>query len=303
MIAVRLVSPVAAILALGCVSSTKYEGALRDAERARSEELRIGWEAKRERESLESRVDECTRDREGVTSALETSERQLTEARVANHNVQTRLDEATAIDDRLRDELRRLGKNVTDLLTDRGAMSRALDDAKARLEELRKAQAAADARASLSRQLLSKLKGLAEAGQLRVTVRQGRLVLELPSDVLFDAGHAVLKADGQRTLEQLASALKTLVGKKFQVAGHTDDVRIDSGRYISNWELSTARALSVVHLLIARGVPPEMLSAAGYGEFSPVATNDTPETRAKNRRIEISLVPDLDTLASLPNAP
>jgi chemotaxis protein MotB len=288
-------------LIVGCVSSGRYESAIKDAERARSEAVRLALEARQEQNSLKSQLDQCGQQQKDAASALEDRERQLSESRIQGHNLQTRLDEATAIDDRLRDELQRLGKNVSQLMTDRGAMSHALDDAKTRLEELRKAQAATEARAALFRELLTKLKKLTDAGQLRIVVRDGRMVLQLPGDVLFDSGQTVIKSDGQRALEQLATALKGLAGRRFQVAGHTDNVPIDSGRFASNWELSVARALSVVHLLVAHGVAPEALSAAGYGEFNPIAGNDTPESRAKNRRIEISLVPDLEEFVNLPS--
>jgi chemotaxis protein MotB len=92
-----------------------------------------------------------------------------------------------------------------------------------------------------------------------------------------------------------------LTGRKFQVAGHTDNVPIDRAKFASNWELSTARAVAVVHFLVAHGVPAEALSAAGYGEFAPLVANDSAEHKAKNRRIEISLVPAMDELVNLPD--
>jgi chemotaxis protein MotB len=93
---------------------------------------------------------------------------------------------------------------------------------------------------------------------------------------------------------------KTLKGRTFQVAGDTDDVPIKTQRFPSNWELSTARAVEVVRFLIAQGVDPHALSAAGYGEFDPVASNDKADGRAKNRRIEIALQPNLDELVAAP---
>jgi chemotaxis protein MotB len=101
---------------------------------------------------------------------------------------------------------------------------------------------------------------------------------------------------------QVARVLATIPGRAFQVAGHTDNVPIDSARFPSNWELSTARAVEVVKLLVSQGVGPKTLSAAGYGEFDPVASNDAPDGRAKNRRIEITLQPNLDELVVAPQA-
>jgi len=80
-------------------------------------------------------------------------------------------------------------------------------------------------------------------------------------------------------------------------------VPIETSLFPSNWELSTARAVQVVRFLVAQGMRPELLSAAGYGEFDPIRPNDDPEGRARNRRIEITLQPNIDELVSVPNAP
>lgn len=89
--------------------------------------------------------------------------------------------------------------------------------------------------------------------------------------------------------------------RKYQVAGHTDDVPIHTARFASNWELSTARAVEVVRFLISNGMKPQQLSAAGFGEFDPAVPNDSTEHRAQNRRIEIVLLPNLSELPSLDN--
>src|SRR5262249_35176364 len=149
-------------------------------------------------------------------------------------------------------------------------------------------------------------KKMVDAGQLKVVMRGGRMLLELRNDVLFDSGRTDLKEEGKKTLAAVAGVLRTLPDRRFQVAGHTDNVKIQTARFPSNWELSTAPAVEVVKLLVDAGMDPRNVSAAGYGEFAPVESNDTPEGRAKNRRIEIALVPNLDELAALnvpPGAP
>jgi chemotaxis protein MotB len=90
--------------------------------------------------------------------------------------------------------------------------------------------------------------------------------------------------------------------RRFQIAGHTDNVKIQTPRFPSNWELSTARAVEVLKLLIDAGMDAKGISAAGYGEFAPVASNDAADGRARNRRIEIALVPNLEELVQLPGA-
>src|SRR5690606_36356157 len=101
-------------------------------------------------------------------------------------------------------------------------------------------------------------------------------------------------------LSQLAAALSGTQARRFQVAGHTDDEPIRFSGYSSNWELSSARALEVVRLLVQGGMRADALSAAGYAEFDPVAGNDTAEGKARNRRIEITLQPNIDELVAVP---
>jgi chemotaxis protein MotB len=139
-----------------------------------------------------------------------------------------------------------------------------------------------------------------DAGELRIALRDGRMMLVLPTDVLFDSGKAVVKPAGRRALEQVGVALASLSEREFQVAGHTDNEPIRVSGYASNWQLSTARALEVVEILMERGVAAQRLSAAGYGEFDAIADNDSVEGRARNRRIEITLVPNIDELVAVP---
>ena len=170
----------------------------------------------------------------------------------------------------------------------------------AQLDELRKQKAAADARAALFNEFVAKFKKMIDAGKVRISVRRGRIVLSLHNDVLFDEGKTDLKPAGKQALTEIGQALKTVSARLFQVAGHTDNLPIKNKDYASNWELSTARAVVVVKFLADQGVTPSVLSAAGYGEFDPVASNADAANRSKNRRIEISLVPNIEELISIP---
>ncbi|OCJ13976.1 hypothetical protein A6U87_27090 [Rhizobium sp. AC44/96] len=117
------------------------------------------------------------------------------------------------------------------------------------------------------------------------------------SEVLFPSGGADLNPDGQAEMTKLASALLDVakeippeINWVLRVDGHTDNVPLaGTGRYVDNWQLSSARAISVVKFLIAQGVPADRLVAAGFGEFQPITPGDTPEARATNRRIELKL--------------
>ena len=173
------------------------------------------------------------------------------------------------------------------------------DDQKSAIEEGKRAVQEAQERGKLLDDLNSKFKKMVDAGRLKVTTRHGRIVLQLHNDVLFDAGEADLKPDGKAAVGEIAATLKGVGMKRFQVAGHTDAEPLTpetKKKYPSNWELSTERAISVVKLLVADGVEPGVLSAAGYGPYDPVASNANADGQSKNRRIEITLVPNVANL-------
>jgi chemotaxis protein MotB len=284
------------VLALSCVPHDRYNAALKDAKDAHTSADRLAADLATAKAEI-ARLNEALKQ---AQAAVDERDRGLAEGQVTAHDLQTKLDDATAQNEQLRVELERLGKNADKLLAEKGTLANALAEAKARLEELRKAQAAADARAALFRQLALRFQKMIDSGQLKIKLRDGRMVIELANDVLFDSGQTVVKPDGQKAIGQVAAVLRTIAGRRFQVAGHTDNVAITTARFRSNWDLSAARAVEVVRILIAQGLKPELVSAAGYGEFDPVAPNDTPQSRAKNRRIEITLQPNIDELVAVP---
>ena len=138
------------------------------------------------------------------------------------------------------------------------------------------------------------MKAELESKQVALKELEGKLTLTMVEAILFDSGKAEVKQEGRDALQKVADVLKTVEGQEIVVAGYTDNVQIGERLakvYPSNWELSAARAISVVKILVSDGVNPENISAAGYGEFRPVADNDTQEGRAQNRRMEIILMP------------
>jgi len=228
--------------------------------------------------SLEAQI----KDRDARIAAL-TAERD---------KLRKQLDDTTALAGELKDRLEKLGQNVDKLTSEKGQLSTAL-------EELRRQKAAAEARAQVFRDLVARLRSMIDAGKLKVIIRNGRMLIALPNDVLFDSGKTNVKTDGQGALQSVAQVLSTIKDRRFLVAGHTDDVPIHTARFPSNWELSTERAVEVTKFLIANGMQPQTLAAAGYGEFDPVAPNDSAEHRAQNRRIEIVLEPNISDLPPL----
>ena len=302
---IRLGLVATAVALSACVPQGKYDAVLKDAQEARADALRAQGDDQQRTGDLataRAQIDQLNASIADLQTRAAERDKALAAAQVSAHDLQAKLDSAIAENDQLRKELARLGKNADTLLAEKGTLSSALADAKSRLEELRKAQAAADARAALFKQLALKFQKMIDAGELKVALRNGRMVLQLPNDVLFDSGQTTIKPAGRQALAKIATILRTISDRHFQVAGDTDNVPIATALFPSNWELSTRRAVEVVHFLVGQGMRPELLSAAGFGEFDPVASNDSAESRAKNRRIEIALQPNIDELVSVPTA-
>jgi chemotaxis protein MotB len=286
-------------LALAIASTTgcyklQYEAAAKDAKSAHD----AATLAEQQAADDAAKLADLQKQLADLQTTEQTCEQKSSNLSTTNNNLQAQLDETTAINDKMRSELERLGKNVDQILKEKGVLAQSLTDLKTRLDDLRKAQAAADARAKLFQDFVKRFKSMVDAGELKIVTRRGRLVLQLPNDVLFDSGASEVKPQGKVAIAQIAKALASLGDRQFQVDGSTDNVPMGGGR--TNWDLSTSRALSVLKLLIADGVPPKGLSAAGYGEFDPIAPNDTAEGRSKNRRIEITLQPNIDELVGAP---
>lgn len=122
---------------------------------------------------------------------------------------------------------------------------------------------------------------------VRVDVNDSGMNIRLGDQVLFDPGQADLKDESYALLFSIAETIRE-VTKKVYVEGHTDNVPINTPRFPSNWELSSARALNVVKFFYQKGgIPAEYLAAVGHGEFRPLNRNNSPENRARNRRVEI----------------
>ena len=132
--------------------------------------------------------------------------------------------------------------------------------------------------------------------QVKVEMQGKGLVITFVSEVLFDSGKAKLRKDSYPKLDKVADVLNTTVlDLNVGIEGHTDNKPIKRSGWKSNWELSTARALSVLHYLSDKSVSEPRLAAIGYGEYKPVTSNDTKEGRQANRRVEIVILPKTET--------
>lgn len=294
-----LAAALSGTLLSGCVTSGTYNAKVAELDKLRADAgaqaVQLGAVTK-ERDELQKKLTDAQAQVAELDKRLADTQAQLQAATEERNKLRKSLDDTTALAGQLKERLEKLGQNVERLTAERGQLSSGLAEAKTRLEELRKQKAAAEARAATFKNLVQRLRAMIDAGQLKVIIRDGRMLIALPDDVLFDSGKTDIKPQGQEALTKVAQVLSTLTDRHFLVAGHTDTVPIRSGRYKSNWELSAARAIEVTQLLIAKGMKPQVLAAAGYGEFDPLSGNDTPEHRAQNRRIEIVLQPNLSDL-------
>ena len=233
-----------------------------------------------------------------------------TESLDANAELTRQLEAASAEGQRLQSEVSRLQSELdaTNVvldqtnarLADAVAQAGALESDVARmtqaLEEAERRQTQADEALAAYQDLTARFQDMIDAGTLTVSVIDGRLVVELATDILFAAGSANVSSAGRQALSSVASVLAGIEGREFQVAGHTDNVPISTSRFPSNWHLGASRAIAVVDVLTEGGLDAGRVSAASFGDTKPRDTNRTPAGRANNRRIEIVVVPDLSQL-------
>ena len=193
----------------------------------------------------------------------------------------------------LKQQLAALGQDMSSTKTD-------LESAKKRVEELRRAQEQAEKRAQQFRDMVTKFKSMIDAGKLQVEFRNGLMLVKLPDNILFDSGKTDLKPAGQEAIKQVTQILSSIQGRNFQVTGHTDNIPIGKGgKFKSNWELSAQRAVEIVKFMANNGMDQKRLSAAGYADQLPVASNDDDKGLSQNRRIEIVVVPNIEELPGL----
>lgn len=131
------------------------------------------------------------------------------------------------------------------------------------------------------------------AQEVSLDIKGKGLVITFVDSVLFNSGKAKLRSQAHSALNKVVKVCrKTVADKEIGINGHTDNQPIKYSGWKSNWELSTARATSVLHYLIQKGIAPERLSVTGFGEYRPLVSNQTLEGRQKNRRVEIVILPE-----------
>lgn len=237
--------------------------------------------------------DQKVREGEDLRSALKSEQR----ARAKSD-----ADYADALEEieSLRQQVLEGGMNVSSLNASLEAQKSALSEYAERTRKLEQLRERFEA-------LRVKLSELTRLG-LKLEVRDNRMVIQLPGDVLFDSGKDKLRPDGEEILLRVAEVIRNdqeLSSRRFQVAGHTDQLNLRGGFFRDNWGLSAMRARSVLVLLVGArddgggGLNPKNFSAAGYGSTDPVADDSTPEGRSRNRRVELVAQPDVAELLNL----
>ncbi len=208
------------------------------------------------------------------------------------------------------EEITKLQKQASELEADAARIAKEREQLRqeqsqlaATLEQERLAKEEEIKRLTRTQEELSKsLQDEIAKGNITIQQVRDRLTINMVDRVLFDSGQAHVKPAGMKVLKQVGDVLNQISDKQIRIEGHTDNVSISSklqSRFKTNWELSTARATTVVRYLIDQGgVDRQYLSAVGYADTQPLASNDSEEGRSSNRRIEIVLYPkDLKRIA------
>ncbi len=212
-------------------------------------------------------------------------QKMVASTRSDNEGLAAQLQQMKSDKSALEAEIAALQNQLQQLASERDANAAAVAKAKARIE--------------FFKDMLKKFKAMQDSGKIKIKIVNNKMVVEMASAILFPSGSAKLSKEGKSALADVAGVLSTIDDRSFQVAGHTDNKPISSSKFRSNWELSAARAVSVVEYLIKNGMQPANLSAAGYADTQSVQSNETSKGRASNRRIEIVLQPNLDELPDL----
>ena len=225
-----------------------------------------GWKSRRvveletQNERLQGQLDEAEKNRQSLLQTLERTRSDLNAAQAAH------------------------AREVERLMAEKEQSVRQVEQ-----QKTREANELVDAQ----RQLAESLKKELGDAQAKLAMTERGLVLTFLDEIFFDSGKAVIKPEAYGVLEKVAVVLKdTVPDSPVAVEGHSDNEPIKYSSWRSNWELSSARALAVVHHFIEKeGLLPERVRAVGFGEYHPVTPNDTPEGRRQNRRVEIVILP------------
>lgn len=265
----------------GCVSMGKYELKEKDASalaKSLQEQQQKYADLSRENAELNAQVNKLTGDLAGVSGErdrLAESKKGLEESLKSTADAKNR-------------KIAELSQRISELEKENGNLREEIANLrKVKEEEVEKTSKTYE-------EMLEKMKSEISQGQVTISELKGKLTVNMLNAILFDSGKAEVKPEGLAVLQKVIDILKNVKDKAIRIEGHTDNVQIIgelTRKFPTNWELSAARAINVARYLQKQGIDPAILAAVAYGEYKPVAGNDTEEGKAKNRRIEIILAP------------
>ncbi len=261
--------------------------------------------AENELKQIQSAYDEAIADRDRLQSDYNAAKANLDNLKASYDALEKNSSAAIAANSQKnRELLAQLEAKEQALATENQrleSLKKALEDRSNRVAELEKVIADKDAAMTALKDAISRALTDFEGKGLTVEQRDGKVYVSMENKLLFNSGSWAVGTEGRRAVQQLGSVLGKNPDIAVLIEGHTDNVPYQGNAQLSgNWDLSTKRATAIVNILRENAaINPENLTAAGRGEFAPVATNDTPEGKAKNRRIEVILTPKLDELSKL----
>ena len=283
---------------------------------------------KRENRELTDTYKDLKKTSEANTLALDQLNAEYEKTRIERDALQSKYDAQSSTYNNLKNSYDALGKNSAaalnannkknrellsqleekerTLATERNrldALQRDLETRSKRVDELEGLIAAKDAKMQGLKSAISKALRNFEGKGLTVEERNGKVYISMENKLLFSSGSWAVGTQGKQAVKQLASVLADNNDIAVLIEGHTDNVPYTgNGQLTSNWDLSTKRATAIVNLLLEnKSIDAQNLTAAGRGEYAPVASNDNSEGKAKNRRIEVILTPKLDEISKLLN--
>ena len=265
----------------GCVSMGKYEMKEEEADNM-----------SRSLKDLHQKYEGLIRENSDLKSRKEKHDVEVTGLIKDNESLKT---DNAKLNDLLRARSDDLSKEIADLRRSFGELEMQNEKIKQDMAALQKSKMEETQKTSkIYEEMLEKLKNEIAQGQVTILELKGKLTVNIADSILFNSGKAEVKPEGLLVLQKISNILRSVNDKMIRIEGRTDNTQIVGSlakEFPSSWELSAARAINVTRYLQQQGIDPSMLSAVAYGEYNPMALNDTNGGMARNRRIEILLVP------------
>jgi chemotaxis protein MotB len=246
---------------------------------------------------LSSTYDAEVARRQDVEKKIEQREAELAKLREELRALQEQSENLEVARESLTKEQVELRERYEDLRVSRETLEQQLDVERAERE---RATSQVQELSGTYKSLIDELEDEVSSGKLEIQKLEGQLQVRALDRILFASGSAELKPEGKKVLKRVADQIRKLPDQRVRIEGHTDNVPISTPRFPSNWELSSARAATVVRAFEEFGLAPDLLEASGFSSHHPIAENSTSEGRSRNRRIEIVLVPARESGASPP---